>query len=72
MKENKTVIKSSGIGFLGLLTIVFITLKLCGIIEWSWLWILSPIWLGAATVVAIILVVIIVVAIVAYFENNKL
>lgn len=30
---------------LGLLTIVFIVLKLCGVISWSWLWVLSPIWL---------------------------
>lgn len=34
------------IGFFGLLTIVFITLKLCGIINWGWLWILSPMWIS--------------------------
>lgn len=34
---------SSGIGFCGLLTIVFITLKLLSIINWSWWWVLSPI-----------------------------
>ena len=34
---------SSGIGFTGLLTIVFITLKLTGYIAWSWWWVLSPI-----------------------------
>ena len=33
-------------GFTGLLTIVFIVLKLCGVITWSWLWVLSPIWIG--------------------------
>lgn len=36
---------SSGIGFLGLLTVVFITLKLLGKIAWSWWWVLSPIWI---------------------------
>ena len=36
---------SGGIGFVGLLTIVFIVLKLCHIIDWSWLWVLSPIWI---------------------------
>jgi fatty acid desaturase len=30
--------------FFGLLTIVFITLKLLGVIAWSWLWVLSPFW----------------------------
>ncbi len=36
---------SSGIGFFGLLTIVFIVLKLIGKIDWSWLWVLSPLWI---------------------------
>ena len=34
------------IGFLGLLTLVFIVLKLTHYIDWSWLWVLSPLWLG--------------------------
>jgi hypothetical protein len=33
---------SGGIGFFGLLTIVFIILKLIGKIDWSWFWVLSP------------------------------
>lgn len=33
------------LGFIGPLTIVFITLKLCGIIAWSWVWVLSPLWI---------------------------
>jgi hypothetical protein len=36
---------NSGIGFNGLLTIVFITLKLTGYINWSWWWVLSPVWI---------------------------
>jgi len=39
--ENKS---SSGIGFFGLLAIVFIALKLAKFIDWSWWWVLSPIW----------------------------
>lgn len=35
---------SGGIGFLGLLTIVFIVLKLTHYIDWSWLWVLCPLW----------------------------
>jgi len=35
---------SSGIGFTGLLAIVFIVLKLTGNISWSWWWVLSPLW----------------------------
>lgn len=37
---------SSGIGFCGLLTILFIGLKLTGHITWSWIWVLSPLWIG--------------------------
>lgn len=39
---------SGGIGFCGLLAIVFITLKLTGVISWSWLWVLAPIWIPMA------------------------
>lgn len=35
-----------GIGFVGLLTIVFIVLKLTNNIDWSWWWVLSPIWIS--------------------------
>ena len=47
MSENKTTVKG-GIGFTGLLTIVFIVLKLIGAITWSWWWVLSPIWISVA------------------------
>lgn len=46
MSDTKSSNNSSGgIGFVGLLTIVFITLKLTGYITWSWVWVLSPIWI---------------------------
>lgn len=34
-----------GVGFCGLLALVFIVLKLTGVITWSWVWVLSPIWI---------------------------
>ena len=48
---------SGGIGFSGLLTIVFIVLKLCGVIAWKWIWVLAPMWISIAVVflVAILL-----------------
>ena len=49
--------ESRGIGFSGLLTIVFIVLKLLGVINWSWLWVLSPLWI--TTLIVIVLVVVI-------------
>lgn len=46
--ENKSSSGGSGggIGFCGVLTIVFIALKLTGFIKWSWLWVLSPLWIS--------------------------
>ena len=45
---DKTVSVQVGPGFLGLLTLIFITLKLTGYITWSWVWVLSPLWIGFA------------------------
>lgn len=36
---------SGGVSFIGLLTILFIALKLTGVIAWGWFWVLSPIWI---------------------------
>ena len=36
---------TGGVGFLGLLTLLFIGLKLTGHIAWSWIWVLSPLWI---------------------------
>jgi hypothetical protein len=44
--SNVSTSNSCGIGFTGLLTIVFVTLKLIGKIDWSWWWVLSPIWIS--------------------------
>lgn len=46
-----------GIGFIVLLTIVFITLKLTHVINWSWIWVLSPIWIVYFTLFAIMAIV---------------
>jgi len=56
-KKQKTKIRSGSIGFGGLLTLIFITLKLCGVIGWSWWWVLSPLWIPLAFVLAIFVVI---------------
>lgn len=51
---------SGGVSFGGLLTILFIGLKLGHVIDWSWWWVLAPLWIGivvAAVIIAIALVV---------------
>ena len=60
MSESKT----GGIGFFGLLTIVFITLKLTNYIDWSWWWVLSPLWIPFAIIMLVILLL-------AMFTNGR-
>lgn len=55
MSDSNT--SSGGIGFVGLLQLLFITLKLLGKIEWPWVWVLSPIWISLSMVFGILLVV---------------
>lgn len=45
--------RSGGIGFTGLLTVAFVVLKLTHVIDWSWWWVLSPLWIGAALAMVI-------------------
>ena len=56
MSDNKST-SSSGIGFFGLLAILFITLKLTGVITWSWLWVLAPIWIPFVIVVFVLIII---------------
>jgi hypothetical protein len=56
MASSSSSSSSSGIGFTGLLAIVFIVLKLLHKIAWSWWWVLSPLWAGLALVLFILLV----------------
>lgn len=58
MADSNTT--SNGIGFAGLLTILFIALKLTHYIDWSWWWILSPLWISAGVVIIVLLVILIV------------
>lgn len=63
MKNNDVEKVSGGVGFLGLLALIFITLKLTGVIDWSWWWILSPLWFPPTFVIAVIVVCLIITAI---------
>ena len=57
-------VRGGGIGFCGLLTIVFIVLKLLGKISWSWVWVLSPLWISWIVILVVFLIVVIVMAII--------
>lgn len=47
------------IGLPGILFIVFLVLKLTGVVAWSWLWVTSPLWIGAALFVVLVVLAVI-------------
>ena len=55
--NNNNHYSSSGMSLVGVLTVIFVVLKLVGVISWSWVWVLSPLWisLGLWAVVALFL-----------------
>lgn len=54
--SNKTVYKTN-FPILGILGLIFITLKLTGHITWSWLWVLSPFWIPIMIAVVFVAIV---------------
>lgn len=62
--------KSSGIGLTGVLFIVFLVLKLTGNITWSWLWVLSPIWIPIAIFIGFSLIFILIFIVAIAFGHN--
>ena len=54
---------SGGIGFVGLLQVLFIGLKLTNYVTWSWWWIMSPVWI-CTIIIVIVLIVVFIIAIV--------
>lgn len=51
-KEKST----RGVSYVGVLTIIFAVLKAVGVIDWSWIWVLSPIWITAGIVLALLFI----------------
>ena len=60
MTGSETSSTSGGIDFWGVLQIVFIVLKLTHVIDWPWIWVLAPVWIGAIITVIVLVVVFIV------------
>lgn len=57
MNKHESSTTTGGIGFTGLLGIVFIVLKLTHVIGWSWVWVLCPLWIGIVLYAVIVLVI---------------
>ena len=59
MRKRDIESGSGGISLAGALTLIFVVLKLLKLINWSWVWVLSPIWisLGFALTLAILIAI---------------
>lgn len=51
--SNNSNSSSGGVGVIGLLGVVFVALKLTGIINWSWWWVTLPFWGGFAVLLTL-------------------
>lgn len=67
---SKQSTASGGFGFGSILTLIFITLKLCGVITWSWVWVLCPIWIPLGIVLVFLVFYFVIIAAFMYFLNN--
>ena len=59
-KNDKTTIQFGGTSFTGLMFLVFLTLKLTNVINWSWWWVTAPLWIiPSAIIIGISLLVVV-------------
>lgn len=63
--NNKNNASSGGLGLASVLTIVFVVLKLVGVIDWKWIWVLCPLWIG------LILTVLLIIGVAIYIRSGK-
>lgn len=66
-KNAKTT--TTSIGLLGVLQIIFIVLKLCGLIDWSWWKVFIPMWIDLGIIAGFLLLYLIVL-IIAYIYGK--
>lgn len=57
MAKSETA--SGGVGICGVVFVVFLTLKLAGVVNWSWWLVTAPLWIPWAAVAAVLVVVLI-------------
>lgn len=64
--------KSSGMGILGVLQIIFIVLKCVGLIDWPWLKIFIPTWisLGLTAIAIVIIIAVVIIDQIKYHSNR--
>ncbi len=59
MASDKRAAATNGMGLLGWMFLLFLALKLTGVIDWSWWWVTAPLWGGIALGGALLVVVLV-------------
>ena len=70
-KSNNNVSSSGGLGLSGVLTTIFVVLKLVGVIDWSWVWVLSPLWIGISFTILVITIGVIIMFRADKYESSR-
>jgi predicted tellurium resistance membrane protein TerC len=63
--------RSGGISFAGALTLLFIGLKLGHAINWSWWWVLAPLWISAAVALALFVMILLITITAALVSDDR-
>lgn len=67
--EQKVVVQSGGVGLGGLLFVLFLALKLTGVIAWPWVWVFAPLWAPIILAIGLIIIAIGITCLVALFRK---
>ena len=69
--SNSNSTASINIGLGGILFVVFLVLKLVGVIDWSWWWVTAPLWIPAAVVLILWIIGAIIIGIATALDKRK-
>lgn len=60
MAKKSDTASNGGLGLCSVVGVVFVILKLIHVIDWSWVWVLSPFWIGISLILLLYLIVFII------------
>lgn len=58
--KDRSYVSEGGVSLGAIIGVVFLILKLCGVIDWSWVWVLSPFWISAGFWMILYLIVLLI------------
>ena len=64
--------RRGGISFCSFLFLVFLVLKLVGVIDWSWWWVTAPLWGGVAICIGFLLITLIIGTIISSYSHRRI